>query len=692
MDSSIYNMKYDFIQQNGHYLVFTDIDDRKLNSDDVEPIQLKMLSSNTIPKLLPLKMEDMDFNLKLHYDITSKRMLTHFLKEKPISMQAYYSIIINIITTLEESKTYMINEGNYILRDDFIFIGKDVTDVYLTYLPLPEIKGKPSVSEDLRELLMSMAGEVHQLQGEEFKQVLNYLRGSNFSLTGLKQLLTGLRTHHNSGSAHGSGYYGANGYAGGQTDQSGQGGQYGYGGYAPGSGSPGQDPAAAGAAGSADRGLGYGQGTYGPGAGGQGLGSAIPSSAGNGGALPDMAQGRSGGKSVMPPPPGSKKGKQSADAPAQKPDVPKKLERLTQRQVIVTIALAIFGLALTWKLYEMNPSSTMLIVSSVLSVVILFGAIIYMFLWRPGYPLAMLPVVGSLFGKSGKKEKKMPQKDIMPNQLGGQNQGYGQSGIPGSAQGPGQLPGGNQAGGGIGPAAPGIGQGPGGAGGPASQGPGTGYAGAQPPFTQAPASHAAAPNSPNLSGAQSSAANDPFAYGQQGTSGGSAAADGSMGRGSEPGQPDSTTDPSYNHYKNLKHNTALLSQEDNTTLLNEQKDAGEDGDAHGRDGAQHKQSQVPRPFLSVDRGGEIEEINIDSDHFVIGRNPDKVQYVENTLGVSRAHLEIIRIDDSYGVKDLGSKNGTKLNEEEMVPYKTYVIRDGDELAFGKVQYTFQLRP
>ncbi len=53
-------------------------------------------------------------------------------------------------------------------------------------------------------------------------------------------------------------------------------------------------------------------------------------------------------------------------------------------------------------------------------------------------------------------------------------------------------------------------------------------------------------------------------------------------------------------------------------------------------------------------------------------------------GVSRLHASILIDDKSIEVKDLGSSNGSILNEQKLIPHVPYVLSDGDVLIFGKL--------
>ena len=132
---SIYGIGYDFYQKNGHYLVLHEKQGEKLSENVLIPLQMRMMESNQIPNLLPLSIEELDFKIRLYYDITSKRNLNIYLDMHTLTSFEFYQLFINIITTLEQSKLYMLNEYHYILKEEFIFGGKEAKPVYLMYLP-----------------------------------------------------------------------------------------------------------------------------------------------------------------------------------------------------------------------------------------------------------------------------------------------------------------------------------------------------------------------------------------------------------------------------------------------------------------------------------------------------------------------------------------------------------------------------
>lgn len=82
-----------------------------------------------------------------------------------------------------------------------------------------------------------------------------------------------------------------------------------------------------------------------------------------------------------------------------------------------------------------------------------------------------------------------------------------------------------------------------------------------------------------------------------------------------------------------------------------------------------------------------------SDRLVIGRfnletgeapEVDLVNYGAEEAGVSRRHAAIVLEDNAVKIIDLGSANHTFINGQRLIAHQTRILRDGDELRFGKL--------
>ena len=78
------------------------------------------------------------------------------------------------------------------------------------------------------------------------------------------------------------------------------------------------------------------------------------------------------------------------------------------------------------------------------------------------------------------------------------------------------------------------------------------------------------------------------------------------------------------------------------------------------------------------------EIRLDSSEVSIGRGDGNTVAV-NGIGVSRKHAKVFYMDDAWHVQDLGSTNGTRVNNSNIT---RTALADGDTVAFGRVCYKF----
>ncbi|GAA0133394.1 hypothetical protein YSY43_02340 [Paenibacillus sp. YSY-4.3] len=110
-----------------------------------------------------------------------------------------------------------------------------------------------------------------------------------------------------------------------------------------------------------------------------------------------------------------------------------------------------------------------------------------------------------------------------------------------------------------------------------------------------------------------------------------------------------------------------------------------------KDLAKSEQGQVGSVnFLQkmTSSGTGFERIPLSKGSFIIGRSEELAQYVEKEAGVSRAHVELMILEDACRIKDLGSRNGTKLNGELLAPYKDYPLEPGDSITIAEVMFRY----
>ncbi len=68
----------------------------------------------------------------------------------------------------------------------------------------------------------------------------------------------------------------------------------------------------------------------------------------------------------------------------------------------------------------------------------------------------------------------------------------------------------------------------------------------------------------------------------------------------------------------------------------------------------------------------------------VGRNPDQEVFLDD-ITVSRQHAELRWVDGGWKLIDLGSLNGSRVNQE---PVTSVMLNSGDEIQIGKYRFWF----
>jgi len=107
-----------------------------------------------------------------------------------------------------------------------------------------------------------------------------------------------------------------------------------------------------------------------------------------------------------------------------------------------------------------------------------------------------------------------------------------------------------------------------------------------------------------------------------------------------------------------------------------------------------KEAVVPTSGIAFYIDGHSMPAYIDPlGEFVLGRKVgtttelllDLAPFAGYSLGVSRRHVVIGRKEEGYEIRDLGSVNGTWLNEERLVPHQSYPLPSGSHLRLGRMR-------
>ena len=94
--------------------------------------------------------------------------------------------------------------------------------------------------------------------------------------------------------------------------------------------------------------------------------------------------------------------------------------------------------------------------------------------------------------------------------------------------------------------------------------------------------------------------------------------------------------------------------------------------------------------LKVANGSQTgKSIAVKHDKFLIGR-ADECHLRPKSESISRRHCAIVRKDGRILLIDLKSRNGTHVNDKKLDPSRAKVLKDGDHIRIGKLEFVAEI--
>ncbi len=90
---------------------------------------------------------------------------------------------------------------------------------------------------------------------------------------------------------------------------------------------------------------------------------------------------------------------------------------------------------------------------------------------------------------------------------------------------------------------------------------------------------------------------------------------------------------------------------------------------------------IDRPLMVIGRSHPRDSAKPDIDLWALG--------IEGARTASRRHCQVFQEEGTFFVQDLGSMNGTLLNDQTLDPGNAYPLHEGDRIMAGRVLLTFQ---
>ena len=155
-------------------------------------LDLRMLERHSIPRILPLDVEEMNAEARLRYRLPVGLPLQSRFQAGGADAKLLMEVLLTIVTTLADSRVYLLDERKYALHPSLILIGESPMDIQMAYLPLRHLEQKPSLRHELYQLTLQLIEWGH-ISLEECSVMVECLKSSLFELEDFKQLLIALQ-------------------------------------------------------------------------------------------------------------------------------------------------------------------------------------------------------------------------------------------------------------------------------------------------------------------------------------------------------------------------------------------------------------------------------------------------------------------------------------------------------------------
>lgn len=185
----MYGLTRDFIRNGGAFMVLERADG--LRMEEMSRVQMGMLSSNQIPRLLPVHIREVDRNVTLQYDISGYKMLSQMLKSSKIQLRVLYGLLFQLADAFTECRQYMLEPRKLLIQEEYLFINGSFEqgELGMVYVPIIDTIEVDSTPQQFRELVIRLMAHVQELQGEGIQRVLQLCDNERWDIRQLRELL-----------------------------------------------------------------------------------------------------------------------------------------------------------------------------------------------------------------------------------------------------------------------------------------------------------------------------------------------------------------------------------------------------------------------------------------------------------------------------------------------------------------------
>jgi hypothetical protein len=161
-----------------------------LHEDVIEEYQIRMIQENPAPQLLPLYKRQIDNDIYIFFDITSKTTLNQLLKRIKLNKHEFLSILKSLIQSISIGKQYLLQGESYILHGDYIYIDPASLEISIAYLPIVSVCDiNQEVKALMMDLLIDKASFVTPSEGDFVYELLSLIKSESFTLHQMDKII-----------------------------------------------------------------------------------------------------------------------------------------------------------------------------------------------------------------------------------------------------------------------------------------------------------------------------------------------------------------------------------------------------------------------------------------------------------------------------------------------------------------------
>ena len=129
---------------------------------DTDSYQVRMLVGNGMPSLLKCRLQGIDGNFLIYYDITSKQSVASMYETKKMGLEDLRLIFGGFVQVMEEMAEYLMNPGQLLVQPEYMYLDVEKKKLYFCCMP-----GKAGdVREDFRVLTEYILPKIDHEDGD----------------------------------------------------------------------------------------------------------------------------------------------------------------------------------------------------------------------------------------------------------------------------------------------------------------------------------------------------------------------------------------------------------------------------------------------------------------------------------------------------------------------------------------------